>query len=116
MGCRIAPVPPSHAIGINQVSRRKGQVTVVYDLEGGVSGAQNAGCRVHGHVGTRRQAGGEHAINLQIVFDRFHMVHHLDEAVDAARRELWRQLTSKKSPGPEICWTVHWEHLMWKMF
>jgi hypothetical protein len=20
------------------------------------------------------------------------------------------------SPGPEICWTVHWEHLMWKMF
>ena len=20
------------------------------------------------------------------------------------------------SPGPEIYWTVHWEHLMWKMF
>jgi len=20
------------------------------------------------------------------------------------------------SPGPEIPWTVHWEHLLWKMF
>jgi len=55
----------------------------------------NAACRVHGHVGTLRHAGGEHAINAQIVFDRFYMVQHLDEAVDAARRELWRQLTSK---------------------
>ena len=22
----------------------------------------------------------------------------------------------QESPGPEFYWTVHWEHLMWKMF
>ena len=34
--------------------------------------------------------------NAQILFDRFHIVKHLDEAVDAVRRELWRQLTAKE--------------------
>ncbi len=38
----------------------------------------------------------EYAVNAQILFDRFHIVKHLHEAVDAARRELWRQLTSKQ--------------------
>ena len=38
----------------------------------------------------------EHAVNAQILFDRFHIVKHLNEAVDAARRELWRQLASKE--------------------
>jgi transposase len=38
----------------------------------------------------------EHAPNAQILFDRFHIVKHLNEAVDAARRELWRRLTSKE--------------------
>ena len=32
----------------------------------------------------------------QILFDRFHIVKHLNEAVDTARRELWRQLTTKQ--------------------
>jgi len=38
----------------------------------------------------------EHAVNAQILFDRFHIVKHLNEAVDGVRRELWRQLTSKR--------------------
>jgi transposase len=33
----------------------------------------------------------------QILFDRFHIVKHLNEAVDAVHRELWRQLTAKES-------------------
>ena len=38
----------------------------------------------------------DHAVNAQILFDRFHIVKHLNEAVDAARRELWRQLTTRE--------------------
>jgi hypothetical protein len=38
----------------------------------------------------------DHAVNAQILFDRFHIVKHLNETVDAACRELWRQLTSKQ--------------------
>src|SRR5262249_37077609 len=38
----------------------------------------------------------DHAVNAQILFDRFHIVKHLSDAVDAARRELWRQLSSKE--------------------
>ena len=38
----------------------------------------------------------EHATNAQILFDRFHIVKHLNEAVDAVRRDLWRQLTTKQ--------------------
>ena len=30
----------------------------------------------------------DYAVNAQILFDRFHIVKHLNEAVDAARREL----------------------------
>lgn len=38
----------------------------------------------------------QHAVKAQLLFDRFHLGKHLHEAVDAARRELWRQLTSKE--------------------
>src|SRR5205807_6021428 len=38
----------------------------------------------------------DHAVNAQILFDRFHIVKHLNEAVDAARRQLWRPLTTKQ--------------------
>jgi len=38
----------------------------------------------------------DHARNAQILFDRFHIVKHLNEAVDATRRELWRRLTTKE--------------------
>lgn len=37
----------------------------------------------------------EHAPQAQILFVRFPIVKHLHESVDAVRREMWRQLTSK---------------------
>jgi transposase len=37
-----------------------------------------------------------HAPNAQLLFDRFHIVKQLNEAVDAARRELWRRPTAQE--------------------
>jgi transposase len=113
--------PPVHAIGIDEVSRRKGQVylTVVYDLERRVLlwvGDDRTEEAVRpfftNEMGKRRcqtlqvvcmdmwaayaKLVRDHAVNAQILFDRFHIVKHLNEAVDAARRDLWRQLTSKE--------------------
>jgi transposase len=113
--------PPVHAIGIDEVSRRKGQVylTVVYDLERRVLlwvGDDRTEEAVRPffteEMGKRRcqtlqvvcmdmwaayaKLVRDHAVHAQILFDRFHIVKHLNEAVDAARRELWRQLTTKE--------------------
>ena len=113
--------PPVHAIGIDEVSRRKGQVylTVVYDLERRVLlwvGDDRTEEAVRPfftkEMGKRRcqtlravcmdmwapyaKLVRDHAVKAQILFDRFHIVKHLSDAVDAARRELWRQLTSKE--------------------
>jgi transposase len=107
--------PPVHAIGIDEVSRRKGQVylTVVYDLERRVLlwvGDDRTEEAVRPffteEMGKRRcrtlrvvcmdmwapyaKLVRDHAVNAQILFDRFHIVKHLGDAVDAARRELWR--------------------------
>ncbi len=38
----------------------------------------------------------DHAPNAEILFDRFQIVKHLNEAVEAVRRELWRRLTAKE--------------------
>jgi transposase len=116
--------PPVHVIGIDEVSRRKGQVylTVVYDLERRVLlwvGEDRTEEAVRPffteEMGKRRcqtlrvvcmdmwaayaKLVREHAVHAQILFDRFHIVKHLNEAVDAARRELWRQLTTKERVG-----------------
>lgn len=113
--------PPVHAIGIDEVSRRKGQVylTVVYDLERRVllwAGDDRTEEAVRPffteELGKRRcrtlrvvcmdmwapyaKLVRDHAVNAQILFDRFHIVKHLNDAVDTARRELWRQLTAKE--------------------
>jgi transposase len=113
--------PPVHAIGIDEVSRRKGQVyvTVVYDLERRVLlwvGDNRTEEAVRPfftkEMGKRRcqtlqvvcmdmwaayaKLVRDHAVNAQILFDRFHIVKHLNEAVDSARRDLWRQLTTKE--------------------
>ena len=113
--------PPVHAIGIDEVSRRKGQVylTVVYDLERRVLlwvGDDRTEEAVRPfftlEMGKRRcqtlqvvcmdmwaayaKLVRDHAVNAQILFDRFHIVKHLNEVVDATRRDLWRQLTTKE--------------------
>ena len=120
-GLRHRQRPPVRVIGIDEVSRRKGQVylTVVYDLERRVLlwvgddrteeavkpfftqelGARR--CRTLQVVCMDMWAAyaklvRDHAPKAQILFDRFHLVKHLNEAVDAVRRELWRQLTAKE--------------------
>jgi transposase len=120
-GLRHRKRPPAHVIGIDEVSRRKGQVylTVVYDLERRVLlwvGDQRTEEAVRvfftEEMGPRRcrtlqvvcmdmwaayaNLVREHAPNAQILFDRFHIVKHLNEAVDAVRRDLWRRLTAKE--------------------
>jgi transposase len=120
-GLRHRKRPPVHAIGIDEVSRRKGQVylTVVYDLERRVLlwvGDERTEEAVRAffteEMGPRRcrtlqvvcmdmwaayaNLVREHAPNAQILFDRFHIVKHLNEAVDAVRRDLWRRLTYKE--------------------
>jgi transposase len=120
-GLRHRKRPPVHIIGIDEVSRRKGQVylTVVYDLERrvllwvGDDRTEEAvrpffteemgplRCRTLQVVcmdmwATYAKLVRQHAPNAQILFDRFHIVKHLNEAVDAVRRELSRQLSSKE--------------------
>lgn len=113
--------PPVHVIGIDEVSRRKGQVylTVVYDLQRrvllwvGEDRTEEAVRKFFTEEMGRRRCRTlqvvcmdmwapyaklvrEHAVNAQILFDRFHIVKHLNEAVDEARRELWRRLSRKQ--------------------
>jgi transposase len=120
-GLRHRARPPVHIIGIDEVSRRKGQVylTVVYDLRRrvllwvGEDRTEEAVKKFFTQeMGSRRchtlqvvcmdmwapyaKLVREHAVNAQILFDRFHIVKHLNEAVDGVRRQLWRQLTSKE--------------------
>jgi transposase len=115
---RATAVP---VIGIDQVSRRKGQVylTVVYDLERRVLlwvGDDRTEEAVRPfftqEMGQRRcrtlrvvcmdmwapyaKLVRDYAVHAQIFFDRFHIVKHLSEAVDATRRELSRRLTSQE--------------------
>jgi len=113
--------PPVHVIGIDEVSRRKGQVylTVVYDLERrvllwvGEDRTEEAVRKFFTEeMGPRRchtlqvvcmdmwapyaKLVKDHAPRAQLLFDRFHIVKHLNEAVDAVRRELWRRVTAKE--------------------
>lgn len=120
-GLRNRARPPVHMIGIDEVSRRKGQVylTVVYDLERrvllwvGEDRTEEAVCKFFTEEMGRRRCATlrvvcmdmwaayaklvrDHAPNAQILFDRFHIVKHLNEAVDEVRRDLWRQLSRKE--------------------
>jgi transposase len=120
-GLRHRKRPPVHIIGIDEVSRRKGQVylTVVYDLRRrvllwvGEDRTEEAVKKFFTEEMGRRRCHTlqvvcmdmwapyaklvrEHAVNARILFDRFHIVKHLNEAVGGVRRELWRQLTSKE--------------------
>jgi transposase len=110
-----------HVIGMDEVSRRKGQVylTVVYDLERRVLlwvGQDRTEEAVRPfftkEMGTRRchtlrvvcmdmwapyaKLVREHAPQAQILFDRFHIVKHLQEAVEEVRRSEMRRLSLKE--------------------
>jgi transposase len=117
-GLRHRKRPPVHVIGIDEVSRRKGQVylTVVYDLERRVvlwvgEGRTEEAVRKFftGAMGRRRchslqvvcmdmwaayaKLVSHYAPQAQILFDRFHIVKHLSEAVDEVRRAEVRRLS-----------------------
>ncbi len=120
-GLRNRQRPPVHVIGIDEVSRRKGQVylTVVYDLERrvllwvGDGRTEEAVQKFFTEEMGRRRCGTlrvvcmdmwapyiklvrEHARNAQILFDRFHIVKHLNEALNEVRRSLMRTLSLKE--------------------
>jgi transposase len=123
---------PVHVIGMDEVSRRKGQVylTVVYDLERRVLlwvGDDRTEEAVRPfftkEMGTRRchtlrvicmdmwaayaNLVKEHAPQAQILFDRFHIVKHLNEAVEEVRRSEMRRLSQKeKVPFKRSRWLL----------
>ena len=108
---------PLHAIGIDEVSRAKGQryLTLVYDLERrrlvwiGEGREGSTMQAFFAWLGRRRgrsirvvccdmwavylEAVRQHLAHAKIVFDRFHVVQHLNRAVDEVRREAWRRLS-----------------------
>jgi transposase len=127
-GLRHRARPPVRVIGIDEVSRRKGQVylTVVYDLERRVLlwvGDDRTEEAVRPfftkEMGTRRchtlrvicmdmwaayaNLVKEHAPQAQILFDRFHIVKHLNEAVEEVRvRNDGQGATSGRRIGSEF--------------
>ena len=107
---------PLHVIGIDEVSRRKGQqyLTIVYDLERGrvvwVGRDRSAATMARWFAWLRpRRARAIHTVccdmwsiyvdavqkqlpHAALVFDRFHLSQYLSRAVDEVRRHTWRQL------------------------
>jgi transposase len=131
-GLRHRTRPPVHAIGIDEVSRRKGQVylTVVYDLERrvllwvGEDRTEEAVKKFFTEEMGRRRCATlqvvcmdmwaayatlvrQHAPNAQILFDRFHIVKHLNEAVEEVRRSEMRRLSAReKVPFKRSRWLL----------
>ena len=120
-GLRLRKRPPVHWIGIDEVSRRKGQVylTVVYDLErrvllwAGEDRTEEAVKKFFTQeLGKRRCSTLQvvcmdmwaayanlvrgNAPQAQILFDRFHIVKQLLAAVDEVRRSEMRRLTGQE--------------------
>jgi transposase len=112
---------PVHVIGIDEVSRRKGHhyLTVVYDLErrvllgvGEDRTEQMLAAFFTKILGRRRcrtlrtlcmdmwapyaKAVREHVPQAQVLFDRFHVVQHLNRAVDEVRRSEMRRLSQEE--------------------
>jgi len=107
---------PLHWIGIDEVSRKKGHryLTVVYDLErrvlvwAGEDRTAETLAQFFTGLGRRRcrtirvvcmdmwaayaKAVAEHLPRAQVLFDRFHVVQHLNRAVDEVRRAEMRRL------------------------
>jgi transposase len=119
-GLKHRPWKPLHVIGIDEVSRRKGQryLTLVYDLNRrrlvwiGEDRDTATMERFFKWLGPRRGRSIQTvccdmwAIYIEavearlpwatLVFDRFHVVQHLNRAVDDVRRQTWRQLRGEE--------------------
>jgi transposase len=110
---------PLHVIGIDEVSRRKGQqyLTVVYDLRRGrvvwVGRERTTATmeRFFAWLGPQRaraihtvccdmwsiyiDAVHTHLPDATVVFDRFHLSQYLSRAVDDVRRQTWRRMQGR---------------------
>lgn len=119
-GLASRPWKPLRVIGIDEVSRSKGQryLTLVYDLDRkrlvwmGENRDAETMKRFFAWLGPRRGhsievvccdmwsayvgAVRENLPQAQLVFDRFHIVQHLNRAVDQVRRETWRRLSGEE--------------------
>jgi transposase len=111
---------PLHWIGIDEVSRKKGHryLTVVYDLERrvpvwvGEDRTTATLAKFFTALGRRRcrtirvvcmdmwaayaKAVAGHLPNAQVLFDRFHVVQHLNRALDEVRRNEMRRLSRRE--------------------
>jgi len=119
-GLAHRPWKPLHLVGLDEVSRRKGQqyLTLVYDLERGrvvwVGKDRDEATlqRFFAWLGKRRAraiqvvccdmwrpylAAVRTAVpQATVVFDRFHLTQHCNQAVDEVRRATWRQLQGRE--------------------
>ena len=122
-GLRLRRWRPLHVIGVDEVSRAKGQtyLTLVYDLERHClvwAGEGRTRDTIDGFfrwLGRRRgravrvvccdmwdpyvEAVRTHLPQAEVVFDRFHVVQHLNHAVDTVRREAWRVMSGRERPA-----------------
>jgi transposase len=128
-GLEHRPWKPLRVIGIDEVSRSKGQryLTLVYDLERnrlvwiGENRDADTMRRFFAWLGPRRArsilivccdmwavyvaAMREKLPHAFLVFDRFHVVQHLNKAVDEVRRQCWKRLTGEaKSAFKKTRW------------
>lgn len=119
-GLKLRKRKPLHTIGIDEVSRRKGHTyfTLFYDLERGellwisMGRKEDAAELFFAWLGKRRSRTIKAvcmdmwapylavvtrvASNAVIVFDRFHLVSHLNKAVDEVRRQVVARLRGAK--------------------
>ena len=119
-GLKHRPWKPLHVIGIDEVSRRKGHkyLTLVYDLIRrrlvwiGEDRDTTTMEKFFAWLGPRRGRSIQvvccdmwaiyiEAVKTKLpwaimVFDRFHVVQHLNRAVDEVRRQTWRQLRGEE--------------------
>jgi transposase len=119
-GLKHRPWKPLHVIGIDEVSRRKGHryLTLVYDLIRrrlvwiGEDRETRTMEKFFEWLGPRRARSirvvccDMWAIYMEavrtnlpwatLVFDRFHVVQHLNRALDEVRRQTWRQLRGEE--------------------
>jgi transposase len=119
-GLEHRPPTPVRVMGVDEVSRRKRHVylTVVYDLEQGHvvwvgEGREEKTLRSFFEEWGKERASEielvccdmwrpyikvleEKAPQAELVFDRFHVVKHLNEAIDKVRREEYRSLPPEK--------------------
>lgn len=133
------PKPAPRVIGIDEISIRKGHTyrIVVSDLErgrpiwiGGEGRKEVDMDKFFAELGSKkakhirlgvmdmweafRNSTKKHAPQAKILFDKFHILRHLSEAMDKVRREEYKRVTGsdrKFIKGQRYTLLAHWENL-----